>query len=196
MLPEVGGLEWLVIAVIALVVIGPKDLPVMMRKLGQFTAKLRGMAAEFRSSFDEMARQSELEDLRKEVEAMRQGQFGAVGDLGGEMRSTVGEIESSLGDVGVQFQPPMSYQYDDHQTPPLQISEAPVETSEPAAKTVKRRKAATKAKTATQPVEPAPKARKPAARKPRAPSATTAAAKPASAPKPRRSRAKTVEGGA
>ena len=75
MLPEIGGLELLVIAAVALIVVGPKDLPVMLRKLGQFTAKVRGMANEFRASFDEMARQSELDELRKEVEAMRRGQM-------------------------------------------------------------------------------------------------------------------------
>ena len=73
MLPEIGGLELLVIAAVALIVVGPKDLPIMLRKLGQFTAKVRGMANEFRASFDEMARQSELDELRKEVEAMRRG---------------------------------------------------------------------------------------------------------------------------
>ena len=125
MLPEIGGLEWLVIAVVALVVIGPKDLPVMMRRLGQYMAKLRGMANEFRASFDEMARQSELDELRKEVEAMRRGQFGAT-DVGGDMRSTVNEIEQQMADVGVQLHPPMSYQYDATEAPPpLQISEAP-----------------------------------------------------------------------
>ena len=75
MLPEIGASELLVIAAIALIVVGPKDLPLMLRKLGQFVARLRGMAAEFRSSFDEMARQSELDELRKEVEAMRAGRY-------------------------------------------------------------------------------------------------------------------------
>ena len=75
MLPEVGATELLVIAAIALIVVGPKDLPVMLRKLGQFLARLRAMANDFRASFDEMARQSELDELRREVEAMRSGRF-------------------------------------------------------------------------------------------------------------------------
>ena len=72
MLPQVGSSELLLIAIIALIVIGPKDLPVMLRKLGKVVGRLRGMANEFRSSFDEMARQSELDELRKEVAAMRE----------------------------------------------------------------------------------------------------------------------------
>ena len=75
MLPEVGATELLVIAAVALIVVGPKDLPALMRKAGQFLAKLRGMANDFRASFEDMARQSELDDLRREVEAMRNARF-------------------------------------------------------------------------------------------------------------------------
>ena len=76
MLPEAGAFELVFLAMVALIVVGPKDLPVLLRKVGQFTAKMRGLAGEFRASFDEMARQSELDDLRKEVEALRDGRFG------------------------------------------------------------------------------------------------------------------------
>lgn len=179
MLPEVGGLEWLIIAVVALVVVGPKDLPVMLRRLGQFTAKLRSMAAEFRASFDEMARQSELDDLRKEVEAMRRGQFADIAAEAGEaeMRATVGEIEQSLSDVGVQLNPPMSQPYAAPETAPVEISEAPTPEPAPAPpKTPRKRKAA------------APKSKPKAAARPKA--------KPAEgAPKKRRSGGKIAEAG-
>ena len=71
MLPSLGFQEILILAVLALVVIGPKDLPLMLRKLGRFTARLRGMAQEFRTGFDELARQAELDELKREVEALR-----------------------------------------------------------------------------------------------------------------------------
>jgi sec-independent protein translocase protein TatB len=71
MLPGLGFQEILLLGVIALLVVGPKDLPVMLRELGKFTRKLQGMAAEFRQGFDELARQAELDELRKEVDAMR-----------------------------------------------------------------------------------------------------------------------------
>lgn len=181
MLPEVGATEYLVIAIVALIVIGPKDLPVLMRRMGQFVAKLRGMASEFRSSFDEMARQSELDDLRKEVEAMRRGQFGDITDHNQEMRSTISDIESSMSDVGVQLHPPMSYQYDTTEAPPppLEISEAPAAP----AKTPRAKKAA-----AAQPAAKAP------ARKKAAPKAK-AVATVEGGPKPRKRAAKTVEAG-
>ena len=72
MFDSIGLQELVLIGVVALIVVGPKELPVLMRKFGQWTARLRGMAADFRANFDEMARQSELDELRKEVEALRQ----------------------------------------------------------------------------------------------------------------------------
>jgi sec-independent protein translocase protein TatB len=74
MFPEGRIFDFAIIGVLALIVVGPKDLPVLMRKLGRFLAHMRAMAAEFRASFDEMARQSELDELRREVEALRSGQ--------------------------------------------------------------------------------------------------------------------------
>ena len=71
MFDSIGLQELAVIGIIALIVVGPKELPVLMRKAGQWTARLRGMAADFRANFDEMARQAELDELRKEVEALR-----------------------------------------------------------------------------------------------------------------------------
>src|SRR5271156_6849174 len=71
MFPENRLLELMIIGAVALIVVGPKDLPILMRRVGQFVGRMRGMANEFRASFEDLARQSELEDLRKEVEAMR-----------------------------------------------------------------------------------------------------------------------------
>jgi len=77
---EQFSIEMIVVFAIGLMVLGPKDLPVVMRKIGQFVAKMRGMAAEFRASFDELARQSELDELRKEVEALRTGAHVQIPD--------------------------------------------------------------------------------------------------------------------
>lgn len=92
--PGIGGLEFLVIGLVALLVVGPKDLPVLMRKVGKAMARARSMANEFRASFDEMARQSELDELRKEVEALRQGQ--TLHPLGAEADAAFRDISSDL----------------------------------------------------------------------------------------------------
>ena len=107
MLPEVGGLEYLMIAAVALLVVGPKDLPVMLRKLGQWLARLRAMAAEFRASFDDMARQSELDELRQEVEAMRRSQGDLLTSETADVNQVFREIGDSLQGSDIQFHPPM-----------------------------------------------------------------------------------------
>ncbi|MGB3625375.1 MAG: Sec-independent protein translocase protein TatB [Henriciella sp.] len=71
MLPQFGLTEFLLIATVALIVVGPKDLPLMMRKLGQFVAKGKAMAREFQAAFDDIAKQAELDELRKEIEDLR-----------------------------------------------------------------------------------------------------------------------------
>lgn len=98
MLPEIGASELIVIAIVALIVVGPKDLPVLMRKVGSFMNRLRGMAAEFRASFDDMARQSELDDLRKEVEALRRGQLDEMRSLKTDADDLVYDIDRSIRD--------------------------------------------------------------------------------------------------
>ena len=60
--------ELLVIAIVALVVIGPKELPGLLRSWGRWMAQMRGMASEFRGHVDEMVRQSELDDVKKQLE--------------------------------------------------------------------------------------------------------------------------------
>jgi len=67
-------LSWshiLLLLVVALVVVGPKDLPRLMREVGRWAGKARAMADQFRKSFDEMARQSELDELRREIDELR-----------------------------------------------------------------------------------------------------------------------------
>jgi len=93
--PGIGGMEYVVIAIVALLVVGPERLPGMLHKLGKVVAKARNMANEFRHSFDEMARQSELDDLRKEVEALRQGQTNMM-PLGADAEATFRGISEDL----------------------------------------------------------------------------------------------------
>lgn len=72
MIPQIGFVELLILGVVALIVVGPKDLPNLLRKLGNITGKAKGMANEFRGAFDEMGRDIELEELKKEIEQIKQ----------------------------------------------------------------------------------------------------------------------------
>ena len=93
MIPEAGAFELVFLAAVALIVVGPKDLPVLLRKVGEFTRKMRGLADEFRHSFDEMARQSELDELRREVDALRDGKLSeATGAAVGEFTAVADHL--------------------------------------------------------------------------------------------------------
>jgi sec-independent protein translocase protein TatB len=65
---DIGWSEMAVIMLVALVVIGPKDLPRLARTLGQWVAKGRSMAREFQRSLEDMAREAELDDVKREIE--------------------------------------------------------------------------------------------------------------------------------
>lgn len=62
---DIGTSEFILFALVALIVIGPKDLPKAMRVVGRFVGKARGMAGQFRSGFDAMVREAELEEMEK-----------------------------------------------------------------------------------------------------------------------------------
>jgi len=68
---DIGWSEMAVVALIALIVIGPKELPQAMRMAAKWVRKARGLAREFQSGVDEMIREAELEDARKAVETAR-----------------------------------------------------------------------------------------------------------------------------
>lgn len=65
---DIGWGELVVIGVIALIVIGPKELPAVLRTLGQSMAKIKRMASEFQGQFQEAMREAELHDLKKQAE--------------------------------------------------------------------------------------------------------------------------------
>ncbi len=73
MLPGISWSHLILFAVIALLVIGPKDLPRAMRSFGRFVGKARAMAREFQDSFEEIAREAELEEMRNEAAKLRAG---------------------------------------------------------------------------------------------------------------------------
>jgi sec-independent protein translocase protein TatB len=95
MLPSLGFNEILILGALALLVVGPKDLPLLFRKLGRWTAKLRGMAQEFRSGFDELARQAELDELKREVDALRR--TTSLQEIGRELSKPLPTLEDYAG---------------------------------------------------------------------------------------------------
>ncbi|MBB4657708.1 Sec-independent protein translocase protein TatB [Parvularcula dongshanensis] len=71
LVPQLGFGELVLLAVLALVVVGPKDLPRLMHTVGKMVRQMRKLADEFRASFDQMAREAEMEELREEIERLK-----------------------------------------------------------------------------------------------------------------------------
>ena len=98
---EIGWGELLIIGIVALIAIGPKELPGVLRTLGQWMSKLRRMASEFQSQFHEAMREAELADLKKQVDDMTSqaqsyANFDPVNDVRRELESTQQQIESAM----------------------------------------------------------------------------------------------------
>jgi len=90
---DIGWQELFIIAAVALIVVGPKDLPRVLSQITKYIRKARGIAREFQSSIDEVVRQADLEEIRKEVET------SSGFDLQHEIRNTIdpgGEIGRQL----------------------------------------------------------------------------------------------------
>jgi sec-independent protein translocase protein TatB len=97
---DIGGSELLLIGIVALIAIGPKELPTVLRTLGQWMGKLRRMASEFQNQFQEAVREAEMADLKKQGEMTSQAQsyvhFDPVGEVRRELESAQQQIENVI----------------------------------------------------------------------------------------------------
>jgi len=96
---DIGWQELVVIAAISIIVVGPKDLPRVLAQMTRYLRKARAIAREFQSSIDEVVREAELEDIRKQVQAT------ADLDLGKEIENTIdpsGQIARQIDLTDVQ----------------------------------------------------------------------------------------------
>lgn len=96
---DISWSELLLIGVVALIVIGPKELPGALRTLGQWMAKVRRMAAEFQGQFQEAMREAEIDQLKKDMDDMAAKasdytQFDPIEDVRRDIEKSVGELPS------------------------------------------------------------------------------------------------------
>lgn len=92
---DIGWTELVVVGIVALIVIGPRELPKTLRTLGQMMTKVRRMASEFQGQFNEAIREAELDELRKEAEKLTNiknplgENFDPLGQAKSEIQSAV-----------------------------------------------------------------------------------------------------------
>jgi sec-independent protein translocase protein TatB len=86
---DIGWTELVVIGIVALIVIGPRELPATLRTIGQMMTKVRRMASEFQGQFNDALREAELDELRKEAEKLTSGAFDPLEKVKSEIESAV-----------------------------------------------------------------------------------------------------------
>lgn len=194
---DLGWSEFLVIAIVMIVVVGPKDLPRVLRSFGRTTSKLRAMAGDFRRQFDDALREAELDDVKNLVDDVRKI------DPRNEIRKHFSPLEQAGKDIKKDLDkatlaqpapsPEPSTETLAQPVEPLKAgpTELPGETTPAAKKTAAARKpAAPKSATTKLGAAKAPATKPSATRKPAAKKAATAAADGTAAPKPKVARAK------
>ena len=105
---DIGWSELVVIGVVALIAIGPKELPAVLRTVGQYMGKVRRMAAEFQGQFQEAMREAEMADLKKQADELT----SSVSDIGNfdPLASAQKEIDSAFEDKTSVTEPPAKKQ--------------------------------------------------------------------------------------
>jgi sec-independent protein translocase protein TatB len=100
---DIGGTELLVIAIVAIIVVGPKELPRMLRTLGQFVGKAKTMAREFQTHFNEAVEEAGLDEVRKGISSVEKATtspdfgdtFKPITDVGKDIKREIEKPEAS-----------------------------------------------------------------------------------------------------
>ena len=164
---DIGWSELLVIAVVMIVVVGPKDLPKMLRAFGKATAKLRATASEFRTHFDDAMREAELDEVKKTIDGVKQyDPRKTVTDIFEPVRSAGDDLRASLNNASPKPDETPAVPMDS----PLDLSDMKEE----------------QAKAAPVAAEPAKKAAKPRAKKAITEPSAEPVVKPAAKPAPKK----------
>lgn len=188
---DIGWTEILVIAIVLIVVVGPKDLPPMLRAFGKTTKRLRTMAGEFRQQFDEALKEAELDDVRQTLsDAQRLNPVNSLKDALNPLRQMGNDIRSDLQKatkvdaptIAEPWTPPEPAAKLPDEPPTFPKAEQPAAADAPIAETPASKDAAP-AKPARKPraakAEPAPAAIDPAAKPARVSRTKPAASAPA-----------------
>ncbi|MDA9132459.1 Sec-independent protein translocase protein TatB [Alphaproteobacteria bacterium] len=102
---DIGGWEFLVVAFVLIMVVGPKELPKMLRGFTRVMRQVRSMAAEFSRSMQTMADDAELGDLESTLEDVKRGNLAGVADAidpAGNLKDSVEDLKKSASETGLQ----------------------------------------------------------------------------------------------
>lgn len=132
---DIGWQELFIVGLVAIIVVGPKELPRVLRTVTLGIRKIRGMARDFQDSIDELAREADLDDMRKEIEDAATADFkdelNTIADPAREIEESVREIGSAVNaPEKAPDEAPVEGKVDAKIEPPKPADE-PVKTAEP-----------------------------------------------------------------
>ena len=101
---DIGGWEFLIVAFVLIMVVGPKELPKMLRGFTQIVRQVRSMASEFSRGMQNMADEAELGDIKGTLEDVKRGNLSGVADAidpGGDLKDSVEDLKTSAHETGL-----------------------------------------------------------------------------------------------
>jgi len=127
---DVGWQELFVIAVITIIVVGPKEIPRVLRTVMLWVRKIKDMAREFQSSIDDIAREAELDDIKKQLAEAQDfdldREMEETIDPTGEMTNTIRGIAEPVDEeIGPAEESAMAAEHDDGEAPPDALPNSP-----------------------------------------------------------------------
>jgi sec-independent protein translocase protein TatB len=132
---DITSSKLLILGIVALLVIGPKDLPALLRAIGKYMGIIKRQAAEFRAQFDEAMRESELHELKKSVESIQQETEASMREATSSVEKQLADASQSVNAAMEEAKPavdPAAYHLDgppaaDADAPPPASTEVPAE---------------------------------------------------------------------
>jgi sec-independent protein translocase protein TatB len=97
---DIGWSELVIIGVVALIVIGPRELPGVLRSVGQWVGKIKRMASDFQGQFQEAMREAEVADLKKQFDEASSAATNFTSGFDNPLESAKNQIESTFKDSG------------------------------------------------------------------------------------------------
>ena len=102
---DIGGWEFLIVAFVLIMVVGPKELPKMLRSFTRIIRQVRSMASEFSRGMQTMADEAELGDIKGTLEDVKRGNLSGVADAidpGGDLKDSVEDLKTSAHETGLR----------------------------------------------------------------------------------------------
>ena len=124
---DITSSKLLILGIVALLVIGPKDLPALLRTIGKYMGIIKRQAAEFRAQFDEAMRESELQELKKSVETIQQETEASMREASSSVEKQLADVRESVDGVMEEGKPavdPVAYHLDGPPANPADTSGA------------------------------------------------------------------------